>query len=220
MKKALCIILLISSQSSHGDPVAFYGIVPNMSIIQIEIEDMQSLKFSYLIKSQLDSSGACASLATILNFMFLYPIREEDIFSSIQKPNASRISLQDLADVLEQHRFKGIGVQLKPEQLERLKFPGVILLNEPFGHFVVLKSVHQGQVFIADPVLGNRKISKEMLLQHWNTVILLVTGRPLKPVKPFLIAQNTGFNEKTLGTLPDYYELMEFGFRHAEFLYF
>jgi len=59
--------------------------------------------------------------------------------------------------------------------LSKLKVPAITLVKvRGYAHFVVIKGVAGGEVFIADPAFGNRSRSLESFDREWNRVILVV----------------------------------------------
>ena len=65
--------------------------------------------------------------------------------------------------------------------LTSLEIPVLTLTNtRGYNHFVVIKGIKDGQVFIADPAYGNRSESLETFEDGWNNVILAVLSSSKK----------------------------------------
>jgi len=72
-------------------------------------------------------------------------------------------------------RAKGLaaeGVQVSPEALARTPLPCLLFFHP--GHFAVLTGVQGGQYYLADPSLGQRRMTREQLASLWHGETLLV----------------------------------------------
>jgi hypothetical protein len=85
-------------------------------------------------------------------------------------------SLLELKRFAERRGYVSAGYRLgSVEDLARLKVPAITLTNvRGYAHFVVIKGVAGGQVYVADPAFGNRSRSLRAFEREWNRIILVV----------------------------------------------
>jgi hypothetical protein len=151
------------------------------------VQTWQALKFKEVVKQGLDYSCGSASMATILHYYFGDAISEAaltmDMTVRLSKEElASRIkdgfSLLDMRDTLVRLGYQAVGAKLTLSQAEQLKEPIVVLLRrDGINHFVVLKGTTGHQVEIADPTLGNIKLTINEFEHYWHGEVLAI-GKP------------------------------------------
>ena len=121
------------------------------------------------MKQDKDFSCSAASLATLLQAFYGQTTTEEALLTAMDKGDL-RASFEDMARVLPQFGFKGIGYAASYEQLTKLKIPVVVYLkHRKDDHFSVLRGISHDVVWLADPSLGNRKYSRAQFLAMWQT---------------------------------------------------
>lgn len=122
-----------------------------------------------IIKQDMDYSCGAASLATILNGFYGQSVTEEALLTAMEKGDM-RASFDDMARALPQFGFKGVGLAASFEQLVALKIPVVVYLkHRQDDHFSVVRGIDGDTVWLADPSLGNRRLSKAQFLAMWET---------------------------------------------------
>ncbi|NJO23737.1 MAG: hypothetical protein HC868_13445 [Sphingomonadales bacterium] len=102
---------------------------------------------------------------------------------------------KDGFSMLELKRFgdsKGYVVQgfkiTKPEAITEIKIPFLTLINtRGYNHFVIVKGVKDGVVYIADPAFGNRSRTWAEFKEEWSTVILVYLSRTKRPDNQFAL---------------------------------
>ena len=58
-----------------------------------------------------------------------------------------------------------------PKKIAQLKIPALTLINtRGYNHFVVIKGVKNGEVFIADPAFGNSSKPLDTFVKDWSGV--------------------------------------------------
>lgn len=134
----------------------------------VPVQSWQVLRNAKVVKQDSDYSCGAASLATILQFQYGQAVGEEAILKAFDKSNAA--SFSDMARVLPQFGFKGVGVALDYAQLAKLKIPVVVYLRyRGDDHFSVLRGIDAKYVALADPSWGNRTFSKADFTAMWHT---------------------------------------------------
>lgn len=164
------------------------------------VRSWKALRDQKIVKQDLDYSCGAASLATILNSYYGKQVSEAELLKAMNKADGMA-SFADMAAVLTQYGFKGVGMALSFEQLAKLKMPAVVYLrHRGDDHFSVLRGVNsEGHVHLGDPSWGNRIFAKNKFLAMWETrdddvlkgKILLVV-----PIESGIVEPSKDFFEK------------------------
>lgn len=202
------------------------SIIPGAGVINKNIVSLRELHFVDMVPQHTDFSCGAAALATILKYAYEKEVTEAEVINGLLAVSDPEIvkkkgfSLLDIKNYVETLGMRGRGYAMKPEMLEKIKIPTIVLLDiRGYKHFVVLKKTTEDKVYIADPALGNRIMDKESFVAGWNKVTFAVIGDGfdresilLRPKEP-LTARNV---VDTWRPLTDT-QLAEFGFDRAEF---
>lgn len=201
------------------------GVVPGAGAIRKNILSMRELRYVDMVPQKTDFSCGAAALATILNYAYGQKLTEDDVIQGLLQVSDPAIvkekgfSLLDLKNYVQARGMRGRGYNMAPEMLERVKVPTIVLLDiRGYKHFVVLKKTTEDKVYLADPALGNRVLSRQDFEKGWNRVVFAIIGQGferdtvlLRPKEP-LTARST---VDTWRPLTDA-QLLEFGFSSAE----
>jgi predicted double-glycine peptidase len=227
--KLLLKVLLFSciglSTTSYAGNIQFGGIVPGAGLISKNILSMRELHFVNMVPQHTDFSCGAAALATILKYAYQQDVTEQQIINGLLAVSDPEIvkqrgfSLLDIKNYVETLGMRGRGYSMKPDMLEKVKIPTIVLLDiRGYKHFVVVKKTTQDKVYIADPALGNRIMDKASFMAGWNKVTFAVIGAGfdresilLRPKQP-LTARNI---IDTWRPLTDG-QLAEFGFDRSD----
>ncbi len=150
-------------------------------LLNVSVHSLMELRFKNVVHQAYDVSCGAAALATLLKYYYGQDTTEQDLINSmlalgdaekIKKDGFSMLELkregEKLGYVVGGFRLTGV------DKLAYLKVPAIILIKtRGYNHFVVLKGVAQGTVFIADPAFGNRSISLDQFGSAWDRVILV-----------------------------------------------
>ncbi|MDE3208459.1 MAG: peptidase C39, partial [Pseudomonadota bacterium] len=129
-------------------------------------------------------------------------------------------SMLDMKHYAETIDLKGKGYEINYPMLLRLKIPVIVLLDmRGYKHFVVLSKATPNSVYLADPALGHRIISKDEFNKEWNHIIFAVVGPGfehsstlLHPPQP-LSARKSYAQIRSLTDT----QLLEFGFAYKDY---
>ena len=140
----------------------------------------QSRQASTLLQ-QYDFSCGSAAVATLLTYHFGYPISEQRVFEDMfahgdqAKIRREGFSLLDMKRVLAQHGFQGDGFQQPLDKLNEARVPAIVLIVENgYHHFVVVKGLQAGRVLIGDPAQGTRAVPRDVFEAAWPSRLLFV----------------------------------------------
>jgi predicted double-glycine peptidase len=80
------------------------------------------------------------------------------------------LSFLDLVEYLKLINFKGLGIALDFENLQKLQVPVILFVkirnNE---HFTIYKNSDESYVYLADPSFGNIKVKKAKFIEMFYT---------------------------------------------------
>ena len=184
--------------------VQFGGILPGGGVIRKNIISMHERQYLNLVRQKTDYSCGAAAVATILKFGYGIDTTEEDVLrgmlkvSDAQQARSKGFSMLNMKHYLKRLGLRARGYRVPAAKLENVRMPVIVLLNlKGYNHFVVFKKSTNGQVYIADPALGNKVLDKEEFLAGWNGVAFAIIHQDfdwesilLEPDEP-LIASKT-----------------------------
>lgn len=147
----------------------------------IPVTSLKEARFKATKRQQYDFSCGSAAVATLLTHHYGYPVTEQAVFEEMyargdqQKIQREGFSLLDIKLFLEAHGFQADGFEQPLEKLEVAKLPALVLISENgYHHFVVVKGIQDGRVLIGDPSTGTRAISKKNFESKWVNSLLFV----------------------------------------------
>jgi predicted double-glycine peptidase len=185
---------VLSAAVTHSQPVQgnapFVQIgnaVPGISSMPVRVKSMRDMRYANMVRQEKDFTCGAAALATILRYVFGRSVTEQEIIRDMLQNTDMKIarergfSLLDMKKYLERTGLRGRGYRIDGGTLTTLKIPVIALqTTNGYAHFVVVKRVHGGIVFIADPALGHRQLPVEEFIAAWNGIVFAVLGTGLK----------------------------------------
>jgi uncharacterized protein len=167
-------------------PPPFQARLPNGLVTYTPIVSFAAQRFDRVVRQNYDLSCGAAAMSTLLTHYYgRDDAGEKSIIEAVinAAPEADKdkiarfgFSMLELKRHAERIGMVAGGYKLKdPAQLSALRAPAITLINSRgYSHFVVIKGVKDGRVFIADPAFGNRVQTLEDFAQGWNPVILIM----------------------------------------------
>jgi predicted double-glycine peptidase len=150
------------------------------------VRSWRDLRDQNVVLQRFDYSCGAAALATLLSYYFVDVVSEEAVLAGILGPmsdaevkdrEVNGLSLLDLKNYAERRGYQAVGVRLNYASLPKLAGPVLVYLErEDYRHFAVLKGVQGDRIYLADPSVGNVRISTDRFAQEWSG-IALVLGR-------------------------------------------
>lgn len=151
-------------------------------------------KFRGVVRQAYDYSCGSAALTTLLNGTILNGtsarLTERQTMNGLLRfGERQRIIKRRSFSLLDMKRFatalniKSGGFKGTLKDLKELKQPVIVPISYAgFKHFVVLKGVKNGRVFVADPALGNISFMEDRFLDAWddNTLFMLTPPKDNK----------------------------------------
>jgi len=152
----------------------------------VTMEPYEVLKFRHIVHQAYDYSCGSAALVTIMNFDLGMNVKEQDAmegmmnFGEKEKIIARRgFSLLDMKRYLKSIGIDGAGYRGEIEDLLPLQHPALVPID--FGgskHFVVVRGIRDGLVYIADPSAGNIVFSQKKFASMWDRNTFFVVSPP------------------------------------------
>jgi len=152
------------------------------------VRSWKTMRFDNLVQQQTDFSCGAAAAATIFRYAYGKQATERQVLVNMLKvadPDVVRekgFSLLDMKNYADAIGMKGEGYSVDFSALRQLKVPVIVLLNiKQYKHFVVLRKVDGDSVFVGDPALGNRRMSRKDFAAAWNGVVFVFLGDGYQP---------------------------------------
>jgi predicted double-glycine peptidase len=147
----------------------------------VHVTSLKEARFQRTIKQQYDFSCGSAAVATLLAYQYNYPMNEQIAFAQMwangnqDKIRREGFSLLDIRRFLEAHGFVADGYELPLETLAKTHTPAIVLITENgYHHFVVVKGVRNGRVLVGDPANGTRPMTQASFERKWEDHVLFV----------------------------------------------
>lgn len=174
---------------------AMQTVAPSGSVVDVRagairevapVRSWRELRDEHVVLQRFDYSCGSAALATLMQYYFGDEVSEAAILLGILGPmnedevkdrEANGLSLLDLKNYAERRGYQAAGVRLPLASLPRLTGPVLIHLEKKgYQHFAVLRGVRGDRIYLADPSLGNVRLSVDRFAKEWSG-IALVLGR-------------------------------------------
>ncbi|QOL48248.1 C39 family peptidase [Massilia litorea] len=178
--------LLLGHAAAHSAELA----LPNgMRVGSMPVKSMKDLRFQATLRQQYDFSCGSAALATLLTHHYNTPTTEEVAFQAMfaggdqQKIRREGFSLLDMQRFLKDRGFTANGFQLPLDKLIEAKLPAIVLISDNgYQHFVVIKGAEDGRILLGDPSRGTRLMARERFESLWaNRILFVIHEGPVKP---------------------------------------
>lgn len=147
----------------------------------VPVTSLREARFRTTIRQQYDFSCGSAAVATLLTFQYGFPVNEETVFANMYvngdqaKIRKEGFSLLDMKRFLESRGFLADGYELPLSKLEEAQIPAIVLIVENgYHHFVVVKGVKGNRVLIGDPARGTRALERDHFEKIWDSQLLFV----------------------------------------------
>jgi len=156
--------------------------VPGHTLLNVPVRSITELRFKNVVRQAYDLSCGAAAMATLLKYYYAEDVTEQQAVGAMlelgdkEKIQKDGFSLLEMKRFAEQRGYVSAGYRVNDIQnLTKLKVPAITLITvRGYAHFVVIKGIQQGQVFLADPAFGNRSRPLDSFASEWNNVILVV----------------------------------------------
>ncbi|MYM24798.1 peptidase C39 family protein [Duganella sp. FT135W] len=163
----------------------------------VKIEPFSELKYKHIVRQAFDYSCGSAALVTILNYHLGVMVNEQQAMEGmLEKGEKDKIierrgfSLLDMKRYVGSLGMAGAGFKAEIKDLQELDEPAIVPIDYAGSkHFVVLRGIRDGVVYIADPSAGNIVFSVEEFARWWdkNTLFIIAPAKDQKPVRQLVL---------------------------------
>ena len=180
----LLTVLAVASPALAGEVTLFGLAGGNAGAYTVQVRSLKEAKFRTTVRQQYDFSCGSAALATLLTHHYEHPVTETEVFQYMYvrgdqgKIQREGFSLLDIKGYLEGHGYEADGFETTLDKLAEVAVPAIVLINENgYQHFVVIKGLRDAEVLIGDPSMGSRIIQRTRFEQMWvNSIVLVITS--------------------------------------------
>lgn len=149
------------------------------------VKSFKELRSKDIVPQSLDYSCGPAAMATLLSYYFNDPVPEREIIRYLlMTGDLARIKARkgfSLLDLKKYCRYRGYQVTGYKGDLEffaKLNKPVLVPVTiKDYSHFVVMRGVKDGRVFIADPAMGRMTMLVPKFLVIWQSGVGLVLSK-------------------------------------------
>lgn len=196
---------VLAKHEAKDRPLDRFDIPTTMSVAAtgvqaVSIEPFSELKYKNIVHQAYDYSCGSAALVTILKYHLGIDVTEQQsmegmmAFGEKDKIIERRgFSLLDMKRYLASLDVQSAGFRAEMADLLTLDQPGIVPIDYGgFKHFVVLRGVRGGLVFLADPAMGNITFPVEEFATLWdrNTLFLAYPPKDRAPVMKLALSDN------------------------------
>jgi len=162
----------------------------------VRIEPFEVIKYRHIVHQAYDYSCGSAALVTVMTYDLGLSVTEQQAMEGmLDKGEKEKIierrgfSLLDMKRYLASMKIDSAGFKAETNDLLSLEHPAIVPID--FGgakHFVVLRGVRDGLVYIADPSAGNIVFTVKKFASLWDRNTLFMIYPPANGPAVHLLA--------------------------------
>ena len=160
------------------------GITGPDAYLTYNVKSYKDMVYYRTIKQKYDFSCGSAALATLLTYHYGDPVTEAQAFSAMWKAGEQAkirregFSLFDMKQYLEANGYSADGFHFDLKRLAEIGVPAIVLINdEGYNHFVVIKGIMPDLVLYGDSAKGIKITSREKFAQMWKGIAFLIRSK-------------------------------------------
>lgn len=149
--------------------------------VAMPVTSIRQSRLNGTLLQKYDFSCGSAAVATLLTHHYGTPVTESIVFEYMyrngdqSKIRREGFSLLDMKRFLQARGFEADGFEQPLEKLVEARLPAIVLINENgYMHFVVIKGLRGGRVLIGDPANGTRAVPRAAFEASWQSRLLFV----------------------------------------------
>ncbi|HEY0847250.1 MAG TPA: C39 family peptidase [Noviherbaspirillum sp.] len=159
----------------------------------LDVEPHVKLKFRNIVRQAFDYSCGSAALVTLLNYYVGIEVNEQQAMEGmLERGEKEKIverrgfSLLDMKRYVASIGVESAGFRAEVKDLLTLEHPAIVPIDYAgFKHFVVLRGIRDGLVYLADPSAGNIVLNVDEFATLWdrNTLFILYPPKNRPPLE-------------------------------------
>lgn len=180
MKKLLVPVWLVALAATCSAQQAYLPSMGSGDVV-MPITSIRQSRLVGTLLQQYDFSCGSAAVATLLTHHYGLAVSERTVFEAMfrqgdqQKIQREGFSLLDMKRFLQSQGFEADGFEQPLDKLLEARVPAIVLINENgYHHFVVVKGLRGDRVLIGDPANGTRAVSRAVFEAIWQGRLLFV----------------------------------------------
>jgi uncharacterized protein len=181
-KYAFGYVIALMLSSATGAMAATMELTPGVgSRMLLNVWSLRELKIRSVILQQYDYSCGSAAIATLLTYHYDHPITEEVAFRAMfdngdqEKIQREGFSLLDMKRFLDTSGYPADGFEVSLDDLSNAGIPAIVLIvDNGYHHFVVIKGIRDNKVLLGDPAVGLRVVPRDQFEASWPSRIVFV----------------------------------------------
>lgn len=149
--------------------------------VRLPVAGLREVRLAGTVLQQYDFSCGSAAIATLLTHHYATPVTESQAFEAMfaqgDQDEIKRVgfSMLDMKRYLLSLGFEGDGFSQPLDKLLEARIPAIVLVNENgYQHFVVIKGLKPGRVLVGDPANGTRAMERTAFDAAWKSGLLFV----------------------------------------------
>jgi predicted double-glycine peptidase len=184
---AAAALLLVAAGVSHGAADDAPIRDPDC-VFQARPWTWKELHQQNVLMQQREYTCGAAAMATVMRYYWGDAVGEEQVLQALMKiltPDEVRdrvkngLAISDLRRAAVEMGYEASIGTLSFEKLAGAKSPVVVPIRlRKYDHFVVVRGVVDGRVYLADPVRGNVRPTMDEFCSQWQKQAVLVVAKP------------------------------------------
>ena len=149
--------------------------------LRMPMTSLRDARAQSTLQQKYDFSCGSAAIATLLTYHYNYKVDEQSVFAEMYthgnqaKIRREGFSLLDMKRYLAAHGFEADGFTQPLDKLAEARVPAIVLINDQgYHHFVVVKGLQDDRILLGDPARGTRSMSRAEFEQKWFSKLLFV----------------------------------------------
>ncbi|WP_286220007.1 C39 family peptidase [Marinobacter apostichopi] len=146
------------------------------------VEPLVEQKYRNIVRQAYDYSCGSAALTTVLNFYLGRSLSERQVMEGLLHYGESEriverraFSMLDMKRLVTALGYPSGGFRASIDDLKDLDHPAIVPINHAgFKHFVVLRTIRDGRVYLADPSVGNISFLLSEFEDKWDDNVLFI----------------------------------------------
>lgn len=188
-KQAVGYVFAVMLSAASGAMSATVEVTPGVgSRMLLQVWSMRELKVRSVILQKYDYSCGSAAIATLLTYHYGNPITEEVAFRAMfdngdqQKIQREGFSLLDMKRFLEAQGYRADGFEVSLDEVAKAGLPAIVLIvDNGYHHFVVIKGMRDNKVLLGDPAVGMRVVARKEFEASWpNRIVFVIHEAPAR----------------------------------------
>lgn len=150
--------------------------------MDVVVEPLVEQRFRNIVRQAYDYSCGSAALTTVLEHYLGRRFEERQVMEGLLHYGESEriverrgFSMLDFKRLVSALGYPAGGFKAELDDLIALDHPAIVPIHYAgFKHFVVVRTIKDGRVYIADPSMGNISFTLEGFKEKWDQNVLFV----------------------------------------------